>query len=63
LAHEFDDMLRRFGLERKVRESSLTGDNATSNDTQNTALCRSSENDFDAFNRVRCFNHTINLAV
>ncbi|KAJ7355244.1 hypothetical protein DFH08DRAFT_690123, partial [Mycena albidolilacea] len=40
-----------------------TGDNATSNDTQNTALDRSSENDFDAVNRVRCFNHTMNLAV
>ncbi|KAJ7362868.1 hypothetical protein DFH08DRAFT_629038, partial [Mycena albidolilacea] len=61
LAHEFDNMLRRFGLERKIL--AWTGDNATSNDTQNTALGRSSENDFDAFNRVRCFNHTINLAV
>ncbi|KAJ7693749.1 hypothetical protein B0H16DRAFT_1280304, partial [Mycena metata] len=61
LAREFDDMLRRFGLERKIL--AWTGDNATSNDTQNTALDRSSENDFDAVNRVRCFNHTMNLAV
>ncbi|KAJ7331047.1 hypothetical protein DFH08DRAFT_617978, partial [Mycena albidolilacea] len=61
LAREFDDMLRRFGLQRKIL--AWTGDNATSNDTQNTALDRSSENDFDAANRVRCFNHTMNLAV
>ncbi|KAJ7665490.1 hypothetical protein B0H14DRAFT_2658510 [Mycena olivaceomarginata] len=42
---------------------SWMGENTTSNDTQNTALDRSSENDFDAVNHVRCFNHTLNLAV
>ncbi|KAJ7689074.1 hypothetical protein B0H14DRAFT_2652938 [Mycena olivaceomarginata] len=31
--------------------------------SHNTALDRSSENDFDAANRVRCLNHTMNLAV
>ncbi|KAJ7792038.1 hypothetical protein B0H14DRAFT_3499762 [Mycena olivaceomarginata] len=46
LALEFDDMLRRFGLQRKIL--AWTGDNATSNDIQNTALDQSSENDFDA---------------
>ncbi|KAJ7939755.1 hypothetical protein B0H13DRAFT_1850526 [Mycena leptocephala] len=58
LAREFDNMLRRFGLERRIL--AWTGDSATSNDTQNTALDRSSENNLDAVNRVRC---TMNIAV
>ncbi|KAJ7065552.1 hypothetical protein C8F01DRAFT_932417, partial [Mycena amicta] len=61
LAREFDDMLRRFGLERKIL--AWTGDNATSNDTQTEALDLSTENIFEGVNRVRCFNHTLNLAV
>jgi hypothetical protein len=40
-----------------------TGDNATSNDTQNTALGDDPNNSFDSVNRVRCFAHTLNLAV
>lgn len=42
---------------------SWVGDNATSNDTQNDALGANPNNSFDPVNRVRCFNHTLNLAV
>jgi len=41
----------------------VVGDNATSNDTQMTALSNNPNNIFSEVNRVRCFNHTINLAV
>jgi len=40
----------------------FNGDNATSNDKQTTALDKL-PNSFDAANRVRCFNHTIQLSV
>ncbi|KAJ7769749.1 hypothetical protein B0H14DRAFT_2402475, partial [Mycena olivaceomarginata] len=40
-----------------------TGDNALSNDTQNTSLGDSPNNSFEAVNRIRCYNHTLNLAV
>jgi hypothetical protein len=39
----------------------LTGDNATSNDTQANELGQA-KNSFDEVNRVRCFNHTIQLS-
>ncbi|KAJ7767087.1 hypothetical protein B0H14DRAFT_2264292, partial [Mycena olivaceomarginata] len=40
-----------------------TGDNASSNDTQNTSLGDSPNNSFEAVNRVHCYNHTLNLSV
>ncbi|KAF7372915.1 Dimer-Tnp-hAT domain-containing protein [Mycena sanguinolenta] len=61
LAREFDDMLSRFNIGNKIL--SWTGDNATSNDTQNVALASNPNNDFESVNRVRCFAHTLNLAV
>ncbi|KAJ7576300.1 hypothetical protein C8J56DRAFT_758721, partial [Mycena floridula] len=42
---------------------SFTGDNATSNDKQTKFLSNRPENSFKAVNQVRCFNHTLNLAV
>ncbi|KAJ7776075.1 hypothetical protein B0H14DRAFT_2401615, partial [Mycena olivaceomarginata] len=39
------------------------GDNATVNDTQNTALGNSAHNTFRPENHVRCFTHTLNLGV
>jgi hypothetical protein len=38
-----------------------TGDNATSNDTQNTKMSTLGTNSFNKINRVRCFAHTLNL--
>ncbi|KAJ7052448.1 hypothetical protein C8F01DRAFT_920335, partial [Mycena amicta] len=61
LAREFHEMLSRFGLEAKIL--AWTGDNATSNDTQNTTLGDNPNNSFDADNCVRCFNHILNLAI
>ncbi|KAJ7786902.1 hypothetical protein B0H14DRAFT_2218220, partial [Mycena olivaceomarginata] len=61
LAREFDEMLARFDIQHKIL--AWTGDNATSNDTQNTALSDNPNNSFDSVNRVRCFAHTLNLAV
>jgi hypothetical protein len=43
----------------KVR--ALTGDNATSNDTQ-TAELQKKNNSFDTSNHVHCFNHMIQLS-
>ncbi|KAJ7430554.1 hypothetical protein FB451DRAFT_944170, partial [Mycena latifolia] len=40
----------------------LTGDNATSNDTQTTFLHDNPKNSFDEVNRIRCFNHTLQLS-
>jgi hypothetical protein len=39
----------------------MNADNASSNDTQTTQLAEM-ENSFDAVNRVRCFNHTLQLS-
>lgn len=41
---------------------SFAGDNATSNDTQTEHLDADPNNTFESVNRVRCFNHTLNLA-
>lgn len=41
----------------------FTGDNATSNDTQTSNLAENPNNTFEATNRVRCYNHTLNLSV
>ena len=38
----------------------FTGDNAASNDTQTTCLA-AMENSFSTSNRVRCYNHILNL--
>ncbi|KAJ7501886.1 hypothetical protein B0H11DRAFT_1641207, partial [Mycena galericulata] len=61
LAREFNEMLHRFNLQHKIL--AWAGDNASSNDTQNTSLGQDPNNSYDAVNRVRCFNHTLNLAV
>jgi hypothetical protein len=52
-------MLERFGLENKIL--AINADNASSNKTQTEAL-EKKKNSFNIVNRVRCFNHTIQLA-
>ncbi|KAF8143633.1 hypothetical protein K438DRAFT_1436217, partial [Mycena galopus ATCC 62051] len=59
LARAFDEMLARFGIQDKML--SWTGDNATSNDTQDAALDASPNNNYESDNHVRCFNHSLNL--
>ncbi|KAJ7587041.1 hypothetical protein C8J56DRAFT_724119, partial [Mycena floridula] len=61
LAAAFHEMLVRYNLEHKIL--SFTADNATSNDTQTMYLSDNVDNIFDSVNRIRCFNHTLNLAV
>ncbi|KAK6984665.1 dimer-Tnp-hAT domain-containing protein [Favolaschia claudopus] len=61
LANAFDQMLASHGLSNKIL--SWTGDNASSNDTQTTAMSAMPTNSFQQSNRVRCFAHTINLIV
>jgi hypothetical protein len=76
MARAFQAMLVQFGLKEKVRAVihfikdaySLThkiltvnADNAASNDTQTTKLA-SMDNSFKEENRVRCFNHTLQLS-
>ncbi|KAF7291900.1 Dimer-Tnp-hAT domain-containing protein [Mycena indigotica] len=51
LAREFNEMLQRFNLSNKIL--AWTGDNATSNDTQNDALSNNLNNAFEAVNRQR----------
>ncbi|KAM6490968.1 hypothetical protein JOM56_013588, partial [Amanita muscaria] len=58
LAKAFHDMLIEHGLTCKIL--TFNGDNATSNDKQTTFLDKL-PNSFNAINRVRCFNHTIQL--
>jgi len=59
MANAFQDMLERFGLVDNIL--AVNADNATSNDTQTTKLDEL-DNSFDKENRVRCFNHTIQLS-
>jgi len=59
MANAFQAMLERFELTEKVL--AVNADNATSNDTQTTKL-HTLDNSFDKENRVRCFNHTIQLS-
>lgn len=40
----------------------FTGDNTTSNDTQTSSLSSMTTNLFEEINRVRCFNHTMQLS-
>ena len=58
MANAFQKMLERFGLTEKIH--TVNADNATSNDTQTTKLDQL-DNAFEEENRVRCFNHTIQL--
>ncbi|KAF5366543.1 hypothetical protein D9758_008967 [Tetrapyrgos nigripes] len=60
LAHEFSKMVEWFGLQHKIM--AFCGDNASSNDTQTTALSESPSNSFTLDSHVRCLNHTMNLA-
>ncbi|KAF8892713.1 hypothetical protein BD779DRAFT_1436743, partial [Infundibulicybe gibba] len=60
LARAFQDMLKIHGLQEKIL--AFNGDNATSNDKQ-TCVLASLSNSFDEVNRVRCFNHTMQLSV
>jgi hypothetical protein len=53
-------MFKRFGLDGKIL--AVNADNATSNDTQTIKL-DALDNSFDKENRVRCFNHTLQLSV
>ncbi|KAJ7793098.1 hypothetical protein B0H14DRAFT_3498471 [Mycena olivaceomarginata] len=46
LAWEFDEMLAQFNIQHKILSG--TGDNTTSNDTQNTALSDNPNNSFDS---------------
>ena len=59
MAMAFQQMLERFGLTEKMH--ALNADNATANDTQTTKL-DTLDNSFEAENRVRCFNHTLQLS-
>jgi hypothetical protein len=59
MANAFQKMLEQFGLTEKVH--AVNADNATSNDTQTTKLDQL-DNTFDKDNRVRCFNHTLQLS-
>ena len=59
MANAFQDMLNRFGLTEKIL--AVNADNATSNDTQTTKLDQL-DNSFEEENRVRCFNHTLQLS-
>jgi hypothetical protein len=59
MAKAFQDMLEQFGLTEKIL--AVNADNTSSNDTQ-TAKLDKLDNSFDEENRVRCFNHTIQLS-
>ena len=59
LALAFQAMLKRFRLADKIL--AMNADNASSNNTQTTALA-GMENTFESENRIRCFNHTIQLS-
>ncbi|KAI0282628.1 hypothetical protein BC826DRAFT_872440, partial [Russula brevipes] len=58
LATAFHKMLVAHGIESKVL--AFNADNATSNDKQTVHLDQL-PNSFEAVNRVRCFNHTMQL--
>ena len=59
MAIAFQNMLKWLGFEGKIL--AVNTDNATSNDTQTTKLDEL-DNSFDKENRVRCFNHTLQLS-
>ena len=59
MALAFQDMLEQFGLTEKIH--AINADNATPNDKQTTKLA-ALKNSFKEENRVRCFNHTLQLS-
>src|SRR5258705_11663448 len=59
MANAFQDMLERFGLTEKIL--AFNADNATPNDVQTIKLDQL-DNSFKEENRVRCFNHTLQLS-
>lgn len=59
MANAFQAMLERFGLTEKIL--TFNADNATSNDKQTTKLDQL-DNSFQKENRIRCFNHTVQLS-
>jgi len=59
MAKAFQDMLERFCLTEKIL--AVNADNATANDKQTTKL-NDLDNSFNEANRVRCFNHTVQLS-
>ncbi|KAF8238214.1 hypothetical protein L208DRAFT_1026244, partial [Tricholoma matsutake] len=58
LARAFHKMLVEHGLTQKIL--TFVGDNATSNDKQTSCL-HQLPNAFESINRVRCFNHMMQL--
>jgi hypothetical protein len=59
LAKAFQAMLERFDLTEKIL--AFNADNATANDKQTSKL-DALDNSFEEANRVRCFNHTLQLS-
>ncbi len=59
MANAFQETLKVFGLMKKIL--AVNADNASSNDTQTTKLDQL-DNTFDKANRVRCFNHMLQLS-
>lgn len=59
MALAFQQMLERFGLTNRIH--AVNADNATANDKQTIKL-DSLDNLFKEENRVRCFNHTLQLS-
>jgi hypothetical protein len=59
LVQTFQQMLERFSLKGKIL--AFNSDNAMSNDTQTTKL-NNMDNSFREENRVRCFNHMVQLS-
>jgi hypothetical protein len=59
MAVAFQQMLECFGVTEKVL--AVNADNATSNDTQTKKL-DTLDNSFEESNRIRCFNHTMQLS-
>jgi hypothetical protein len=59
MANAFQEMLELFGLTDKIL--AVNADNATANDKLTTKL-NALDNLFNEANRVRCFNHTLQLS-
>jgi len=59
MATAFQGMLEQFGLTEKIH--AVNADNVTANDKQTTKL-NALPNSFQEENRVRCFNHTMQLS-
>ena len=59
MAKAFQKMLQEFGLTRKIL--SFNANNASANDMQTMKLDEL-DNSFNKENRIRCFNHTMQLS-